>query len=285
MRLIDTHCHAQFPAYHDTNIITSALDAHIGMIVVGTEFTTSRAAVACAQQFPDVAVYAAIGVHPSHVYEPHHDPEELVVAPSNITFDSEQFSALIDGKKVIAVGECGLDLYRIPSSISREEYLAKQVALFEQQISFAHEHDLPLIIHTRDAHPETIAVLKKMKDAGMVQRGGVIHSFTGTVDDVTAYVALGFCIGVNGIVTFPPRKQDPAAHEAFLSAIRSVPTDRLLLETDAPYLAPVPHRGEQNQPAFVEDIARAVALLRGETMETIARDTTQNAIRLFRLNN
>jgi TatD DNase family protein len=283
MRLMDTHCHAHFPAYSDETAITDALKNDIGLLLVGTELTTSRDAVAVAGRYPHAPVYASVGIHPAHVYEPHHDTNELKNAPSAAVFYETDFAPLLDSSRVIAVGECGLDLSRIPSSLTRSEYLTMQTALFHAQVMFAHAHHLPLIIHTRDAHEETISLLMEWKQAGLAQQGGIIHSFTGTRIEADAYIALGFCIGVNGIITFPARKGQEEAHRALLDAVQTIPDHALVLETDAPYLTPVPHRGEQNLPAYVSYVADAVAHLRAVTVEDIARITTENAKRLFRL--
>jgi TatD DNase family protein len=278
----DTHCHAQFSAYTDDAdfVVQETLQANTWMILVGTQSTTSQNAITIAKRFSE-GVFAAIGLHPNHLHVMHFDEDELSVQTRSERFDTQYYDALARDPHVVAVGECGIDLYRLPESLDRDAVLETQKEQFRLQIAFADTHNLPLIIHCRDAHKEVLAILRDTIARGGAKRRGVVHSFTGTWQEAEQYVALGFYIGFNGIITFPPRKTAPEAHEALLEAVRNVPLDRLLIETDAPYLSPVPKRGERNHPAHVRYVAERVAQLRGVTVEEIAARTTENARKLF----
>jgi TatD DNase family protein len=167
--------------------------------------------------------------------------------------------------RIVAIGECGLDFHydHSPRPV--------QVEVFRRQVHLAREVGRPLIIHTREADPETADLLEK---EGAAEVGGVIHCFTGSEDLARRALALGFCISFSGIVTFPRAG-------TIQNVARTVPLDRLLVETDAPFLAPPPHRGKRNEPAFVVEVARFVASLRGQTVEEIAAAARVNFTRLF----
>lgn len=167
---------------------------------------------------------------------------------------------------MVAIGETGLDYYYADDS--RE----LQLQCFEQQIALAREVDKPLIVHTRDAREDTIRLLK---EGGADNVGGVLHCFTENWEMAKAAMDLGFYISVSGIVTFKNAAE-------LREVIRKVPKDRLLVETDSPYLAPVPHRGQENQPAYVRDVAEFVAELRGEKFPELAEYTTNNFFNLFK---
>jgi TatD DNase family protein len=179
----------------------------------------------------------------------------------------EELRALGRDGAIVAVGEVGLDFYydNSPRDAQREA--------FRRQIRLARELELPLIVHTRDADDETAEILEQ-EAAGEVT--GVVHCFTGGEDLARRALALGFLISFSGIVSFP-------RSEVIQQVARDVPSDRMLVETDAPFLAPAPHRGKRNEPAFVVEVARRVAELRGESLDAVARTTTQNFERLFRL--
>jgi TatD DNase family protein len=278
-RLVDTHCHAHFAAFAGESdaLIRRTVEVGVWMVLVGTNLETSTAAVRTAESFP-TGVFAAIGLHPNHLHDPHHDPGEMVVAPNAETFDATAYDALTKSGKVVAVGETGLDYYRLPADGPFEAKL-RQKNSFRSHIRFAREHDLPLIVHVRDAHDDVIDILRDEKDTnGTVT--GVIHCFSGSADDAARYVALGFYASFSGTLTYPPRKSE-GAENPLIAVARAVPADRLLVETDAPYLAPLPMRGKRNEPAFVEYTAAALAAARGVSVEEIALQTTQNALRLF----
>lgn len=257
MRLIDTHCHLNFPEYADDlkEAVARAAEAGIGVINVGTDLAMSEQAVALAHEFPDM--WAAVGIHPHHAFD----------APAAI----ERLRDLAADSKVVTIGEVGLDYYRLAVE-DVEEVKHAQRAAFMDQLGLARECKLPVIIHSREAGTEILDVLRA-HGAGL---SGVAHSFSGTVDDVRAFLELGFYIGFTGVVTFKNV-------EALREVVRFVPLDRMLVETDAPFLAPEPHRGKRNEPAWVELVARKIAEIKNEPTGRVAEMTTENARALFGL--
>lgn len=198
-------------------------------------------------------VSLSCGVHPLNV------EDEI--------FNLEKMVQLAQDPKVIAIGECGLDYYYSADN------KAKQQQIFSQQIELANQLQKPLIIHTRSAREDTIALLKQ----GEAQKcGGVLHCFTENQWMADQGLELGFYISVSGIITFRNAQE-------IRDVIKTVPLDRLLVETDSPYLAPVPYRGKQNQPAYVREVCEYLAVLKGVSVEELAQITTQNFERLFKL--
>jgi TatD DNase family protein len=250
-RWIDSHCHLpEDPAEADA-IIDRALAAGVErMVCVGTDLATSRAAVATARRRAEVR--ATVGLHP-------HDAVHLAEQWDDLV-------ALCADPVVVAVGEAGLDHHYEHSPG------ADQAAAFRAQIRLAHERDLPLVIHTREAWDETFTIL----DAEGVPARTVFHCFTGGPDEARACAARGAWLSFSGIVTFKNADDLRAAAAA-------VDLDRLLVETDSPYLAPVPHRGKPNEPAWVGHVGAAVAAARGEEIETVAAATRATTRRLFGL--
>lgn len=217
-------------------------------------FDSNAAAVALAGRHAGVAVYAAIGIHPHEA-----------AAADDAAF--ARLEALAARPGVVALGETGLDLHYEHSP------RAAQHAAFARHVALARRFDLPLVVHVREAHAEAAALLASDP---LGPAGGVIHCFTGNRDDARRYLDLGLHLSIAGIVTF--RNAD-----ALRDAVRFVPADRLLVETDAPFLAPAPHRGGRNEPARVRVVAEAVAQARGEPFSAVAAATAANARRLFRL--
>ena len=257
--LVDSHCHVaepEFDADRDA-VLARAAEAGVGTIVcVGATgpVASNEPALALAGERAGVRIAVAVGVHP-------HNAD---------TLDDAALAALTRmaaAPGVVAVGETGLDYYYEHSPRDAQR------TAFARTVALARSVGLPLVVHVRDAHADAAAILARENAAAV---GGVIHCFTGTRDDVRPYLDLGFHVSVAGIVTF---KNAASLREA----VREVPLDRLLVETDAPFLAPVPHRGRRNEPAHVRVVAEAVAATRGDTFTTVAEATTANAARLFRL--
>jgi TatD DNase family protein len=257
--LVDSHAHVAEPEF-DTDRAASfaraAADGVAAVVCVGASgpFDSNAAAVALAGRHEGVAVYAAIGIHP-------HNAD---------TADDAAFAALAGlaaRPGVVALGETGLDFHYENSP------RPAQHASFVRHVVLARRLDLPLVIHVREAHAEAAALLAA---EALGPAGGVIHCFTGVRDDARRYLDLGLHVSVAGIVTFKNA-------DALRDAVRFVPADRLLIETDAPFLAPVPHRGKRNEPARVRLVAEAVARTRGEPFAAVAAATSANARRLFRL--
>lgn len=272
--LIDTHCHIHFPAY-DTDreeVLARMKDKNIWAMTIGTATENGKKAIALADATE--GVWATVGLHPSHTTSDHIDTDEGEVDERDVTVEG-LVSLARTSKKVVAIGEAGLDFFRLPED--REPAIEKQEKVFRTHIEAAKELDLPLVIHCRDALTRLAEILK---ETGYAK--GVVHSFTGTWEEAKPLIDLGMYIAVNGIATFGLRKgQDPA--NAIDITIKHMPLDRLLLETDAPWLAPTMHRGKRNEPAYVEEVAKHVANVRGMTLEEVAKQTTENAMNLFRL--
>jgi len=254
--LFDTHAHLGLESFYEKDlgkVLARADEAGVRYIAtVGIDLEESRKAVAIASKHPKV--YAIVGVHP-------HEAKDV----TDTTL--EDLSRLARHEKVVAYGEIGLDFYRNHSPRHT------QMAVFREQIRLARKLGLPIVIHDRDAHEETMRILKEEK-ANEV--GGIIHCFSGDARMAWGCIAMGFLISIPGTVTFKKAKQ---VHEV----VREVPLDYLLVETDCPYLTPVPYRGRRNEPAYVRYTAEAVAALKGLPFEEVAAATTQNALRIFGL--
>lgn len=281
LRLIDVHSHLNFNAYKDDadEVIGRSLNQGIGLFVVGSQSTTSAEAVKLADGYD--GIWAIIGLHPIHLFEREVDEEEVEFKSRKEDFDPEYYRSLATGSsRVVGIGECGLDYFHKPDGVGDGEFRRVQEAAFRAQIDLALELDLPLMVHCRDAHSDVADMIEEYVGAGKEPRGN-IHCFTGTVAEAERYVGLGFHISFTGIVTYPPRAADKAAGRSLDDVIRAVPMEKILVETDAPYLSPVPHRGKRNEPAFVEFVAGKIAEVKGVDEDEVARVTLQNTRRLF----
>jgi TatD DNase family protein len=227
-------------------------------------------------------VYASVGLHPVHLHSQHLDEEESSFQTREENFDYEYYKELTRSPKTIAIGECGLDLYRLPEGISKESVLEKQIKVFKEHVRLSYETGLPLAIHVRDAYQEMIDVLKEeLALRGEDTVRGVIHCYIGNWYFAEALLKLGLYLGFTGIITFPPKKSDPAAQEALLEVVRRCPLERMVLETDSPYLAPIPYRGKRAEPWMVEEVAKKIAELKGISIGEVRSATTANASKLF----
>lgn len=252
--LIDSHVHLDFSKFDNDRelVIARAQQADVKrMITIGCGIDSSRRAIQIAENNP--SVYAAIGVHPHQAGET--NPEEIAAIRS-----------LLSHPKVVGVGETGLDYHYMNSPKE------VQLDVFRQFIRISQAEDLPLIIHTREAEEDTLRLLQE-ESTGVPYRG-VMHCFTGTKPFADACIALGFYISISGIATFVPSLQE---------IIKTLPLDRLLVETDAPYLAPAPHRGKRNEPAYVRHTAQTLARLFDISLAELSQQTTANTQTLFRL--
>lgn len=277
--LIDTHCHIHFPAF-DANrdeLMARLRERDMWAITIGTGSKNSVNGIAFAEAHD--GIFATVGLHPDHVTSDYHDHNEGEKPEDSITAE-RLIEIARSSKKCVAIGECGLDWYRLSADMNElAAQQAKQEVIFHEHLKAARELDLPLVIHCREALPRLAEILKACHAEGWKPRG-VVHSFTGTWVQAQPLLDLGFHLGINGIATFPPKKdQDP---ETVLNrVIERMPLGQLVLETDAPYLAPVPHRGEQNEPAHVQLVAEHVAKMRGIPVDEVAKVTTENARKLF----
>jgi TatD DNase family protein len=255
-RLFDTHAHLHFPelaADLDAVLERAGAAGVIGMVTIGTDRETNPAAVAIAERLPHV--HATVGIHP-------HDAADATEA------DFAAMERLArESPRVVALGEMGLDYFRDLSPRDVQEEVLRR------QLDMARRLDKPVVIHCRDAHAETLAILAAER---VGEIGGVMHCFSADVEVAKRCLDLGLAISLAGPVTYKNARALP-------DVARFVPADRLVLETDCPFLPPHPHRGQRNEPAWVAITAARVAELRGVTLETLAETTTENAHRLFRL--
>jgi TatD DNase family protein len=252
--IIDTHCHLnheQFASDVPTTIERARQAGIERMIVVGYDLPSSEAAVLLAERYQ--GVYAAVAVHP-------HDAKHY----DNSTED--RLRELAASKKVVAIGEIGLDYHYDFSPVEA------QMTAFKAQLELARKTELPVIIHCREAYDDVLNILGGV---GIEEIGGVMHCWAGDSEQAERTLQLGMYLGIGGVITF---KNAPMLREITAAA----PLDRLLLETDAPYLAPVPYRGKRNEPAYTALVAEKVAELRGINREEIEAVTTANACNLFK---
>ena len=249
--LVDSHAHLDDPAFDAdrADVLRRAREAGIGRILtIGTDVASSRRACAIAEREPDV--WFSPGIHP-------HEAD----APGDV----DALRELARHPRALAVGETGLDYVKNRAAVPAQK------ELFVKHLEIAAEAEKPVSIHCRDAHPDCLGILR-----GFAPLRGVIHCFTGTAQDAEGYLSLNFFLSIAGPVTF-------ANATGLRDAIRDVPLNRLLVETDCPYLTPVPHRGKRNEPAFVRHTAEAIATLRGVSLEAFAEATTTAAREVFRL--
>ncbi len=252
--LVDSHCHLEFPDFAPEidAVIARAREAGVGTLLsIGTKLESFPRVREIAARFDNV--WCSVGIHPHEA-----DVEPIASAAPLI--------ALTHDPKVVGIGETGLDYFYQHSP------RAAQAANFRAHIDAARQTGLPLIVHTRDADDDTISILREETAKGAFT--GVLHCFTGTKRLAEAALDLGFYISASGILTFKKS-------EELRAIFKTVPLERLLVETDAPYLAPVPYRGKRNEPAFVAHTAAALAAVKGVTAEELAEATTNNFFRLF----
>lgn len=255
-RLIDIHTHTQFAEFENDRdaVVRRALDAGIWIVNVGTKSDTSANSYELAHRYE--GVFATVGLHPTEIYE---------------EFDYNFYKKLAEDSKVVAIGECGLDYYRIMEHKTRN---MKQKKIFETQIQLAHEVKKPLMIHCREAFKDLIKMLHASRSMLRDPSPGVCHFFSGTIENAQKLMDLGFSFSFGGVITF--------ARE-YEKLIKFIPLDRIVLETDAPYVAPIPYRGKRNEPLYVEEVVKKIAKILNVDFEKVAEKTTENARRIFRL--
>ena len=252
--LFDTHAHYDDDWFDEDRdaLLASMPEKGVGLIVnPGITVETSRRAIAMAERYPHV--YAAVGIHPENCHD---------FVPQHI----DELRKLARHPKVVAIGEIGLDYYwdTNPPKEFQQEVLRAQLAL-------ARELKLPVIIHDRDAHADTQAIVKEFPEVT-----GVFHCYSGSVEDARTLVKMGWMLSFNGAATFKNARKAP-------EVIAEVPMEHLMIETDAPYLAPVPHRGKRNDSGLVYLVAEKIAQIKGLTAEEVAEITWENGKRFFRI--
>lgn len=282
-KYIDIHAHTNFVAFDADRsaVVNRALDAGVWMINIGTGEATSRKAVEMTKEFSQ-GVYAIVGLHPIHVNPAFHDKDELGddAKPFNSkgeSFNPDFYRALIKegGKKVVGIGECGLDYFRKQTS----EELVRQRDAFIAQIELALELNLPLMLHVRsgegmNAYRDVLDILKIYKSKHGDRLRGDAHFFAGSVEEAKEFIDLGFHLSFTGVVTFAKQ---------YKMLVEATPVDRIMSETDCPYVSPVPERGKRNEPLFVTHTADKIIGLKGLGLEEGRKQLVDNAFKLFRL--
>ncbi|TAL03688.1 MAG: TatD family deoxyribonuclease [Rhodospirillaceae bacterium] len=252
--LVDSHCHLDYPelSVDLDGVMARARNAGVGhLLTIGTKLSAFPGVLAAAERYPNVS--CSVGIHP-------HD------AATEVAADAERLMALAEHPKVVAFGETGLDFYYEHSPRDQQE------RSFRAHLAAARRAKLPVIVHTRDADEDMARVLRE--EMGQGPFTGVIHCFSSEQQLADMAIDIGLYISISGIVTF--KKAD-----ALRAVVKSVPIDRLLVETDSPYLAPVPYRGKTNEPAYVAKTAAMVAELKGLSVADLTAQTTANFFRLF----
>ncbi|MEK7193848.1 MAG: TatD family hydrolase [Patescibacteria group bacterium] len=256
--LIDSHTHLQFPQFDKDRdeVIKRALDNAIWLVNVGADKESSIKAVELANKYKE-GVYATVGVHP-------HEADK--------NWDYEFFKKLAHEPKVVAIGECGLENSKLKNQNSKLQ-LKNQKELFVKQIELAKEINKPLMIHCRDAFPDLIRI-PITHNSLLNTSPGIVHFFTGSLEDTKKLLAMGFYFTFGGLITF---------NRSFDEIIKFIPMEKILLETDAPYVSPAPYRGKRNEPLYIIETAKRMAKIKGVSFEEICRQTTENAGRIFGL--
>lgn len=269
MKYFDAHTHVNFVAYEADReeAIQRAKEAEVGMNVVGTQKDTSASAVTLAEKYDNV--WATIGLHPVHTAKSYHDVKELGDGGKEFTsrgeiFDMATYKKMGASPKVIAIGECGMDYYRV-----EETTKAIQSKTFIEQIELANELDKPLMLHIRNAYDDALEILKahaKVK--------GDVHFFAGDWAIAKKFLDFGFTLSFTGVITF--------THD-YDEVVRNAPLDMILSETDAPYVTPEPHRGKRNESAYIPLIVRKISEIRNDDFYAVANQIKENARRVFKI--
>lgn len=270
---IDVHTHLNLSAYDaDRDVVeTNTLAEGVAHINVGTQKDTSAKAVELAEKYD--GVYASVGVHPVHTSKSYHDPQELGEGGKGFVsrgevFDSAYYRTLAQHEKVVAIGECGLDYFRV-----EKETKVVQEEAFIAQIALANELEKPLMLHIRpsdgqmDAYEDAIAILKR--EAKVL---GNVHFFAGTYEVAKQFWEMGYTTSFTGVITFASQYDE---------VVQKAPLEMLHAETDAPYVTPKPFRGQRNEPRHVREVYQRIAILRGEDEEMVRCTLLKNAERIF----
>lgn len=284
MKYFDIHAHPNFAAFEGDReeVIKRALEAGVFMNVVGTQKDTSRAAVELAETHE--GVYATVGLHPIHTGKSFHDKEEIGEGGQEFTSRGEEFNyefykRLASHPKVVAIGECGLDYYRSMDHESWTMEYEKQEEAFRKQIELAIEVKKPLMLHLRNgtnrsAYKDAFSILNSYFLIHNSWPRGNLHFFAGTIEEAKPFLDAGFTFSFTGVITFA---------RSYDEIIRYLPLERILSETDAPYVAPAPFRGKRNEPFYVIEVVKKIAEIRGEDVEKVREQLVRNAVSFFRL--
>lgn len=269
MKLFDAHTHVHFSAFNTDRdeVIKRAFENNVDFINVGTNKKTSNDAVLLAEKYTH-GVYATIGLHPIHTSTSFEDDEEGENIPES-EFDYYFYKTLATHKKVVAIGECGLDYFHILENDNDAKI--KQKEAFIEQIKLAYEVKKPLMIHCRKAYADLIFTLKEQR-ALLNTIPGIIHFFAGNEEETKEFLELGFYFTFGGVITFV---------KDYDKVIDMIPQDRILSETDAPYVTPVPFRGKRNEPSYVKYVVNRLAEIKKISQEAMAEKILQNIKKVF----
>jgi TatD DNase family protein len=281
--LIDTHAHVNFKGFEEDaeEVIQRALDAGVTVVNIGTQLDTSKEGIEMANKFEE-GVYAVIGIHPVHTYSQDLQEEETQFKTREEKFNYEVYKKLGMNPKVVGIGECGLDYFRLPEGGNHLSIKQMQKESFIGQLRLAAELDKALVIHSRsskgtdDACLDILDILKSEILNLKSPLRFVLHSYTGSPEVAKMFVDLGAYISFNGIITFDKTGNQEAV-------LKVVPNDKILLETDCPFLTPVPMRGKRNEPAYVQYVAQKVAECRGATIKEMEQITVENSKVFYRI--
>lgn len=277
---IDTHAHVNFNAYKEDadEIIRHSLNEGVWMLLASSNYKTSKRALEFANKY-EKGVYAAVGLHPIHLFDVEAKDENNEYNFKSLAeeFNYENFDKLAKFEKVVAIGEIGLEYHHISLLENVNVIKEKQKKVFIDQLVLAKNLKLPVIIHCREAHDDMLSILSDFKNEyknflPTNKPWGVMHCFSGDEDLAWKYFSLGLYISFTGMITFSKRWDD---------LIRKMPIDKLLIETDCPYMTPEPYRGQRNEPVLVKLVADRIAEIRNLTMERVGEVTFENAKRLF----
>lgn len=282
MLYIDTHSHLNFKKFsEDSNqVIQKALGEGVGMIVVGADYKSSKRAVDIANRYEE-GVYASVGLHPAHLENQEEEDEEgrLIFKGRAEDWNYESYEKLASSQEVVAIGEIGLDYYHL--KISEDIFIKKekQKQVLVEQLLLARKLDLPAIIHCRNAHDDLYDLLNDFRHerSDLIPANkpwGVIHCFSGDEDLAWKYFNLGLMISFTGLITFSSTWDD---------LIRKAPLDKLMIETDCPFMAPEPYRGQRNEPALVPLVAQRIADIKAMKLEKVAKSLLDNSKKFFNL--
>lgn len=282
MKYIDIHAHVNFRAFDGDRdeVMKRALQNDTIVINVGTQIDTARKAVEMTKEYAE-NVYAIIGLHPIHTGASYHDTKELGEGGKEFTsrgevFDKEAYRELFKNEKVVGIGECGLDYYRMD-----EDSIEKQRSAFIAQIELANELSKPLMLHirnnpkdqSRNAYFDALEILKehyKFNPANGAR--GDVHFFAGGLPEAKAFLDFGFTLSFTGVITFTTDYDE---------VLKMIPLDRVMTETDCPYVTPVPYRGKRNEPMYVREVVKKIALVKNLPEDIVAKAIIKNAKRVF----
>ena len=272
--MIDVHCHLNFEAFEKDydEIIKKAFDANVTTIInVGTKLDSSRRAIELAEKYDNL--YAIVGVHP------HHADKIEPFGTLRASWLEELEKIAKSSKQVVAIGEIGMDNYQYQSNGITDPKL--QAEIFIKQIELAHKLKLPLQIHNRHAGQEIVDILLNHKSL-LLNPPGMFHCFAGNIEILKKVLDLGFFVGFDGNITY--KGLAPGEDTSLSDLAKATPLNRLVIETDSPYLTPQPHRGSRNMPSYAILTAQFIAKLKGVTVEHVIEQTTKNAHTIFRIN-